>query len=373
MISSSITLQPVSSPTDLKAFIRFPWKIYRSSPYWVPPIIQRQEELFNPRKNPFYQHGQIELFLARSSGEAVGRIACILDSSNNEFHHEKTAAFGFFESVSDERVAHALLEHARQRGKAHGMELLRGPLSPSVHHECGLLVDGFDRRPSLSMPYNPPEYADWFERFGLKKAQDLLAYHLKKHSLDPIVRKVASRSERNHSIAVERMNLARFDENLRSIFSIYNAAWSGNWGFVPVSEKEFRYLAYEFKPLIDPDLALMAKVDGMPAGFALTFRDPSDVIKEINGSLFPFGFLKLLLADKRRWPIRTAILGVLPEFRHRGIEAILYLRGYDAWIKNNGGEAELSWILEDNRDMNQAIVKLGGIVSKRYRIYEMKL
>jgi len=367
----------VDSPGLLNTFIKLPFKFYKNEPYWVPPLITERKQFFNKQKNPFYRGAKTKLFLAMKDGEAVGRIATCINFYHNEFHQEKVGFFGFFESIDDFEVASKLFKVAMITLKSEGMEKMRGPTNFSTNHEIGFLIEGFDLPPTVMNPYNKPYLPKLAEKFGLKKVMDLNAYLISKEI--PIserqVNLVNKIKERN-SIRIRCVEMSRFDEEVKLINSIYNQAWARNWGFVPMPEDEFFYMARDLKQIVDPALALIAYVNDEPAAFSLAVPDINQVLIKLNGRLLPFGIFKLLWNTKISRKIngvRMLTMGVIPRFQKRGIDNIFYVETYLKGIERGYNWAELSWILETNELMCRAAENMSGKLYKKYRLVEMPI
>jgi GNAT superfamily N-acetyltransferase len=248
---------------------------------------------------------------------------------------------------------------------------VRGPVSPSTNYECGLLVDGFDSPPVLMMSFNPPYYATLLEQLGLTKARDLYAYWIDANPHVPEkVRRVAERARRQFGVTVRQANLRDFKAESARIRQVYNEAWQPNWGFVPLAQDEFDFLAESFRPILLPEFILLAEVDGKPVGFVLGLPDMNRVLARLNGRLFPFGFLKLLRARRRIRQLRVPILGVMPAYQNRGVGALFYLELMEQVCALGYEGGEVSWVLEDNAMANRAAAIFGGRRYKTYRIYE---
>ncbi len=374
MTGQALTIEEVKNRKDLMAFIRFPWKIYRGNRYWVPPLIKDLLSKFSP-SHPFRSHSEMALFLAYRQGEMVGRIASIIDHHYIEFQQEKVGFFGFFESVDDVEVSDALLSRVKGWLREHGMEKMAGPMNPSTNDECGLLVDGFDVSPCLMMPYTPPYYPPLLERVGLKKAMDLYAYLLEKSTflfdrLDRITKRVMKREP---GLRIRPIDLRHIDDELKIIKEIYNQAWSKNWGFVPLTETEIDDLAKNLKPLVVPDIVLLAYFGEEPVGFSVSLPDYNEVLIHLNGKLGLFGVLKFLYYSRKIKAVRIMLLGVKPAFQKRGIEGLLYIETFTRGTKKGYPRGECSWILENNLLMQHGIEAMGGKRYKTYRIYETDL
>lgn len=368
-----LVISEVQSRSDRACFIACVWSFYKDNPYWIPPLLRERRIFFDPRRNPFFDHAKVSLFLARRGREVVGRIAASVDFTHNSFHGEKTAFFGFFESIEEYDVAASLLERAVAWARERGMDRLRGPCSFTTNHECGLLVEGFNAFPSLMMPYNPPYYSDYLEKFGFKKAKDLYAYHLTDQNISPRLGSVVERIRQRRGIEVRPIRMRAFAEEVRIIRDIYNQAWSRNWGFVPLSDAEFQFVARSMRPLVDPDLLLIASIAGEPVGFALILPDINPALKRANGRLFPLGFLKLWWYGRRISQVRVITLGIIPKYQKLGLDALLYWESCRRGGEKGYWEGEMSWVLEDNLMMNRANELLGGARTKTYRIYDLPL
>lgn len=370
-----IRIEATTSKQERMAFIKFPWRIYRGHPNWVPPLLMDMKKLLDPKKNPFFHHSEVELFVARRNGDIAGRIAAILNRNHNAFHNEKTAFFGFFETVNDRDVATALLEQVEEWSRRRGMSLLRGPANPSTNDTCGFLVDAFDSPPVIMMPYNPPYYLELVEQAGYQKAKDLYAYYMRHETqLPPQLIEATDRAAHDEGLVIRSLNMRRFDEELERVKRIYNVAWERNWGFVPMTDEEFAYMAHELKPAVDPELVLFAEVNGEPAGFSLALPDYNQILKKLNGRLLPFGIFRLLLERRKIKGIRVITLGVIPKFwKSRMIAPSFYRRTYEVGVRKGYEWGEFSWILEDNVLMNRALTRLGARRYKTYRMYEKPL
>jgi len=373
-----VTIRKVENEKDRMEFIKLPWEIYKNDKYWVPPLIFDVRNNLNPKKNPFFQHSEVQLFLAENDGKLVGRIAAIKNNNHNNFHHDKTGFFGFFETIDDEEVSNLLLNTACNWCKDKGFDTILGPVNPSTNDECGLLIDGFDSSPVMLMTYNPKHYIDKIEKFGFEKAKDLYAYYIPASvinnekmmaKLERMSNMIKSRSD----ITLRKLNMKKLTQDVREIENIYNSAWEDNWGFVPLTSAEFDYMAGTLKAVVDPDFVIFAEVGGVPAGFTLSLPDINQVLKKLNGRLFPFGIFKFLAGKKKIDLVRVIIMGVKPEFQKKGIDSVFYLETIKEGNRKGYKGGEISWVLEDNVMMNQTAVKLGAHVYKTYRIYSKKL
>lgn len=369
-----LIIKSVSTKKGLKQFIKFPWKIYSDNPYWVPPLIYDKKNQFNKKKNPFFLHAEMELFLAFRNGDIVGRIAAIKNDRHNEFHKDKIGFFGFFESINDQQVADKLFDTAKGWLKSKGLTEMRGPANPSSNDEWGMLLEGFDDSPRILMPYNPKYYLELCDNYGMKKSKDLYAYKLENQKVvsSDKLRRGQDIARRRSGVKIYQVDLKIFDEHLNRFKYVYNRAWALNWGFVPMTNEEIDAMAKEVKPLIEESLILFAEIDGELVGASLVLLDYNEIIKNLNGHLFPFGIIKLMTQKKKIKWARVLTLGVIPEYQKRGLDAVLYWEIVNRAHKIGIDLGEASWILEDNDMMNRGAITMNGELYKKYRVYDIK-
>ena len=375
----SVTVRAVSSRKGRLEFIRMVWELYKEVPNWVPPIEMDRMRLIDTDKNPFYKHAKLQLFIAERNGAPVGRIAAITNSVHNDLYDDKIGFFGFFESINDQSVANALFNAATDWLRSQGMTAMRGPISPSMNDEVGLLVEGFELPPAAMMPYNPPFYVDLIERAGYAPTKDLLAWALQYPDVlsDKLVRVTAALKQRS-KVSVRSLNMKHFATEVETIKRIYNEAWQPNWGFVPMSDEEFDMMAYEMKQILDPDLVLFAEKDGAPIGFALAIPDINMAFKA--GTPIPPGvrnlptaIMNLMTKKKQIEKMRVITLGVIPKYQGQGVDAMLYRELTERAVAKGMDSGEASWVLEDNTMMNRAAEMMQAKANKRYRIFEKSI
>jgi hypothetical protein len=370
---TAIEVRPIDLEKDANAFLRFPWKVYANDEHWVPPLVFERKEFFSRKHNPYFAHVTLQCFMAYRNGEPVGTISAQVDHGYQDVE-KGVGFFGFFEFVDDVEVAGALLRAALIWLTERGMKRAMGPFNFNTNHECGLLVDGFDSDPLVLMTYNPPYYPKVYEALGLAKQKDLLAYWMVAGAMPPRIASVADRFlERHPEVKIRPVNLSRFWEELEVVKQIYNDAWADNWGFVRLTDDEFVKVAKGLKPMVDPRFAYVAEVDGVPAAFSLTLPDFNQVVKPMNGSIFPIGWWYFLTGKRKVNQLRIFALGVKREYQHLALGAPLYKRTWEAGLEMGVVGAEASWILDDNIRMRSALEKLGARVYKTYRIYGTEL
>jgi hypothetical protein len=371
---SEVTVRPIASKRDVKTFIRFLWKIYKDYPAWVPPLMMDRKKLMDREKNPFYKHTDAEFYLAERDGKVVGRIAAIVNHNHNKEHDEKMGFFGFFECINDQKVADALFDTAREYVRAHGMTALRGPVNPSVNDEIGLLIEGFDKSPTVMMTYNPPYYVNLIENYGFRKAKDLYAYLLDQGKVyTDRFNRAHELVKQRHQISFRSFNMKKFAEEVDRVKEVYNRAWARNWGAVPMTDEEFDALAADLKMIIVPELIIFAEKEGKTIGFALALPDINVPLKyNKNGNTLP-GLYHLWTKKKKIDLVRVIVLGVLPEYLYTGAGAALFYETAINAKKLGYGYGEASWILEDNDRMTKSAEAMLGVIDKRYRLYEMSV
>jgi GNAT superfamily N-acetyltransferase len=374
-----IEITRVESRAECDAFIKFPWRIYANDRAWVPPLLIERKE-FLSRKHPFYEHGDAALFLARSGGEIVGRIMAGDDPNYNGLHGTNVGCFGLFESIDEPAVAAALFEAAAGWLRRKGRDEIMGPIDYSTNYVCGLLIDGFQHPPMLLTSHNPAYYGTLIERWGFEKIMDLYAWWF----ADPAeaaarLRRLANAlKKRLEVVSFRPVNLPDLVADGRRIRDIYNEAWRNNWGYVPFTEKEFDYMTKELKPLVVPELAIIAEVAGKPVGFILAIPDINVALRHVkNGRLttfgLPIGLAKILYYKGKTKTARLIALGVVPKFRRHGIAEMLVLRVIEEGMHKRGFTPELSLTLETNFMINRFLEAIGAARYKTYRIYRRAL
>jgi GNAT superfamily N-acetyltransferase len=370
---SQINVYPIAIH-DSKAvdkFIKFAWEIYKGNPYWVPPLLMDIKKTLNPN-NPFYEVAQIQLFLAERNGKIVGRIAAVKNDLHNQIHHEQSGHFGFFECVNDQSVANILFDTASAWCKERGLDYIIGPASPSINHEYGLLVNAFDDSPRLMMSYNPPYYQNLIESYDFKCIKGLNAYKIDQNTVlsNPKFERIARIAQERSQVTLRPINLRRMKEEVEIVKNIFNAAWEKNWGAIPILDKEIDAMAADLKQLVDESLVIFMEKDNEPIGFTLVLRDYNYIFKQMNGRLFPFNFLKLFTQKKKIEWARIILLGVLPAYRGKGLDAVLYYEVVKNSRKLGIKYGEASWILEDNLPMTRAAEEvMSGVLYKKYNVY----
>jgi GNAT superfamily N-acetyltransferase len=372
---ANVEVSRVQTGLEKDEFIRFQWKVYQGDMHWVAPLLMERREFLDPAKNPFFDHADVALFVARRDGEVVGRIAAVEDRNFNAFHSTRTAYFGLYESVNDVGVAAALFKAARDWARWRGLDTILGPMNLSTNYEVGLLVEGFDSDPYIQMTYNPRYYGELFEACGLVKAKDLWAWERSARTAPPDrFLRIADKIKEHREITIRSANLKEFDAEVARIKDVYNAAWEQNWGFVPMTSAEFDKLARDLKQMIVPDLAVIAEHKGEPVAFSLTVPDYNQALKKLNGRLttfgLPIGLAKLLWHARRIDKVRLIALGVKQGWRRRGLDAVLIVEAIRRADKLGYLGGEVSWTLEDNHLINGAIEASGCTRTKVYRVYE---
>lgn len=370
----NLRVRRVDTGQDLDRFVRLPHDIYRHDPNWVPPLRADVKKTLTPGRNPYWQHAARELFLAERNGRTVGRIAAIVDEGYNRSHRSATGFWGFLETVDDPEVTRALFDATAAFARGHGMKDLYGPANPSLNDEAGLLIGPFDSPPMLKMAYNPEYYARLVEDAGFVKIKDLFAYIVDLNrplpeKLDRVMRKL----KQKRGLDVRSLDPAHLSRDLKFIKEIYNDAWSHNWDFAPMTDAEIDDIAAGLRPLLVPDFCPIVFSRGEPAGMCLMFPDYNELLKKLNGSLYPFGWLRFALGRRRIRQSRLWALGIKRKFHNLGYDSLLYYEAFGALRRRGYVRSEVSWILEDNVYIIRPIEMWNGRVYKTYRVYRRPL
>jgi len=377
--ASSVTVRPVDGRRDRSRFIDLPYDFYPDRyPSWVPPLRRDVKSTLDPADNAFFEHGDMQLFLAEdASGAVVGRIAGIVNGMHLQTYDDDTGFFGFFECVEDYDVAEALFDAAADWLREQGLNSMRGPTNPTLNDTAGLLVDGFDRKPSILMPYNPPYHEDFLERYGFERGMTMWAYYVHKKycQFERLQRGVDIVKKRTPGLSVRTLDLDRFEEEARTIREIYNDAWAENWGFVPVTENEFLQLAEEMEQIVDPEMVFFVEHEGTPVGFSIALPNLNQALQHVpDGRLFPWGLPKLLLhMTYGVYECRMPLMGIRQDFQGKGLDSMLVLATIENGPPNGFDACEMSWVLDTNDRLKNHVESLGGVKDKEYAIFECGL
>jgi GNAT superfamily N-acetyltransferase len=370
---ADIAIQPVETRSQQQRFIRLPWRIYADDPCWMPPVIMSQQELLGFRKHPFYERSKSRSFLATRGGRDVGRITAIVNAGHIDRYKEQRGFFGFFECDEDTAASRALFQAAGDWLHAQGMTCIRGPANPTLNYECGLLIEGFDTPPFFMMTHNRPWYAHLVEDAGFGKIEDMFAFWGETSmlgGLDPKLVTMVEGVKERFGVTIRPLDRRRFADEVRTFLHIYNESLGGTWGFVPLTSGEIDHMAASLKYLIEPELTLVAEVEGKPVGAVFCLLDYNPRIKAIDGRLFPFGFLRLLWNKKAIKRLRAISTNVVPEYQAWGIGLVLMNGLYERFMKWGLREVEFSWVLESNYLSRRTLERGGALVTKKYRMYQ---
>ena len=359
-------------------FITTQAALYHGDPRYVRPLRREVHAMLDPSRNPWHRHAEMALFVARRGRETVGRVAAIRDRGYDAVQGERVGVFGFFECVDDRACAAALLGEAERWVRRDGATAMRGPISPSLHDECGTLVDGFESPPMIQMPYNPPYHAALLEACGYRKAQDLFAYEfLVSDEVRPALARIARALETNGEFRVRSVDLRRFWSEVEIVSRLYNRAWQATWGFVPLTADEMKWRAEKLRQLVDSRVTLILEARSgavqEPVGFALAVPNVNEILAGLNGRLTPLAIFRLARGLRRVRTMRLMLLGVIAGYRKRGLEALLIREIHHRAARAGITRAELAYVPEENLAMNRTIRKAGGRHYKTYRIFGKSL
>jgi len=383
--SQDIMVSPVTTKAERSAFVDLAYRLNAKDPNWVPPLRMEAMELVTPGKNPFFEHADVQLFLARRGGELVGRICAHIDHLATAMDPVQgfgpgTGNWGLFEAV-DEAVADALIRTAEEWLRAKGMTRVLAPISMSIWEEPGQLVQGHDHSPTVMMGHQPAHYQPWFEARGYATAKTLYTYDLDiTVDFPPLIQRIVQSGEKNAKIRIRNVDKSKFDSEAALILDILNDAWSDNWGFVPFSDTEIAYAGKKFKPIVHEDLIMVAEYEGEPVAFMMTLPDLNEALKPMGGKLFPFNWIKLLawLRKPRVRTMRVPLMGVRKKLQSSRLASQLafmmieYIRR-NATTRYGASRGEIGWVLEDNQGMVAIAEAINSQVNRAYRIYEKQL
>jgi len=369
----AVTVEHVVTKKQTREFIKFPYALYKNDKNWVPALLMDDYKKVNRKKHPFYQHAEAEFLLARRDGAVVGRIAAIHDSIWEKTHHEKAAYWGWFECVDDPEVARALFDAAFDWARKRGCVRIIGPMSPNANDLIGCQIEGFEGSPVLLMPYNLTYYDRIIQSYGNRKWKDLVAWLMDNPEIPERLAKIMPRVEAKGEFKLRTLNMKDYNNEIKRFNELYNQFEQINAVFTPMTPAEIELMANDLKMAVDPDLVFFAEVDGKPVGVSLTMPDFNVGFKAAHGHLLPFGIFHLLTAKKKTPLVRTISMGVLKDHRSRGIDLAFYYYSYKNGVPKGYVAAEMSWVEEDNVNMTNTALKLGGKAYRKYRVYEYPL
>ncbi len=379
-MAAHIEVRQVTTRGERAVFVKFPWRVYRSDRNWVPPLISEQLEYLNPQKNRFFNQAEVALLFAHRDGEIVGTIAPFIDHYVIEHTGEQAGGFGFFEVIPDYEVAKALFDAACDWQRTRKIPLMRGPTNFTENDSPGVLIDGADCPPVMLEAHSPPYYKDFFERYGFEKDHDLFAWRAFREQIGDELEKipadlahVAERARQAAKVTIRKLRLDHWDEEIEIALALFNATLKHLPGFSPMTKADFTRMAGRVRDFIDPDLALFAEADGKPIGFAIAIPDVNQVMIHLNGSLFPFNWIRVKHLISKINVASFKLMGLLEEYRHRGIDAILYLEVVKAIFRKGYTWLDGSVTSEYNPAINLLANRLGAERFKHYRLYQIKL
>lgn len=380
MSANQITVRPVLNKADKLTFLKVPFEIYASDKNWIAPLYLERLEHLDPKKNPYFEHAEAQLFIAEKNGKAVGRISAQIDRLHLERYNDACGQFGFIEAIDDQQVFKALFKTAEEWLRAKGMKRVRGPFNFSINDEIGLLIDGFDTPPNSFMGHALPYYEKQVEADGFKKAKDIFAFiRDMRLPLPPVLERIYKRGMASGNVTIRPMNKSEIKNEIKIVIDIFNDAWSSNWGYVPFTEAELAALAKNFKMLLHKNAVQIAYFKGEPAAFIVSMPNLNEWFNGMNGKVLPFGIMRIIgkIITKKSKSIRVPLMGVrrhLQDGTMGSVLSIAVIKAVYEFHKARGvEEVEMSWILEDNVRMRHILETSGSRIYKTYRIYEKTL
>jgi hypothetical protein len=375
-MSNPILVRPAASWRDRRRFQRLPWSIYAGDRNWVPPVLAQERELLGWGHHPFFDNAEIVTLLAEREGRTAGRLAVLINHVHNQKYNEQRGFFGFFECIDDAAVAGELFEAGQDWLRQRGMTAVRGPVNPSLNYTCGLLIDGFDCPPCFLMTYNRSYYPALLESCGFAKAQDLYAYEMDMNLLRALGERykpavLAALNQPN--LVIRPMNSARLRQEIETYLDIYNRSLDGTWGFTPLQPREARHIASELRHLIMPEFTAIAEIGGRPIGAVFALLDYNQIFGKLNGRLFPFGFVRLMIGRRKITKVRAMAMTMVPGYQDAGLSLVLIDNQMGPAMKWGIQHWELSWVLESNSRSRGSLERAGTKRTKTYRIYDKML
>jgi GNAT superfamily N-acetyltransferase len=375
--SVKLEIIDLSNRGDRSRFLDMVERICAGDPNAIVPLKMERMKFLDPKKNPSFENLEVRAILAHQAGRIVGRMTAHIDRAYDAYHGTRSGWFGFFECINERKVAHAMLADGARWLKEKGAHDMLGPFNFTSNHQIGLLVENFDRPPFVEMTYNPRYYEELLTSFGFAKAKDLYSWWIDiKAGLDnpkvARIAKIAERIKKKEGVTVRSARMKDFLGEVELIFALYNEAWQKNWGFVKVSRKEFESIVHDLKQVIVPELVIFVEFEGKPVGFACTLPNVNTIMPK-NGRLFPFSWYKLLFGMKSIRQGRLFTLGVVPRYRKRGLESLLFTETVRRAKEAGFEDGEIGWTLEDNDLINRAIETMDGKLDRRYRILGLSL
>ncbi|MBS0198669.1 MAG: GNAT family N-acetyltransferase [Planctomycetes bacterium] len=386
-MSGAIVVKTVRSRLERRRFQRLAWAIYAPTggprdPCWVPPVLSQERELLGwpgllGWKHPFFDNAECTTLIAERDGQTLGRVAVLVNRVHNAKYNERLGFFGFFECVNDLDVARAILQGGEAWLRERGMTAVRGPVAPSLNYSCGLLVGGFERPPCILMSYNPPYYAALLERCGYAKSQDMYAYEMDMTLLAALVARykpAVMSALRAEELVVRPLDTARFRRDIETYLDIYNRSLDGTWGFTPLQPREAAHIGAELRRIIVPEFTLFAEVNGTPVGALLALLDYNEILRTLDGRLFPLGFVRLVTGRRRIAAARVMAMTMVPGYQSAGLAIVLLDRLVEAAKSNwNINRYEFSWVLESNARSRGSLERAGTKITSTYRMYDKAL
>jgi GNAT superfamily N-acetyltransferase len=371
--AGDLQIASVRGRSDLRAFVELPYRLHRGTP-WIPPLKLERYAYLSRTLNPFFKHGDAQLFLARRGGRVVGRISAQIDRAFNDYHGNRWGLFGFLEFEDDPEILRGLLAAAEGWLRERERDRMVGPMDFVMNEECGVLVEGFELEPMIRQPWTPPYYRERLEEAGLVKAMDVFHWGLdisdREQRMLPILPELARTCREKHGIRIRPMSFRHLRRELDEFAKVYNAAWSRNWGFTPFGKHDLDDLAITWRLIYDRHWFMIAENDTETVAMAISVPDINQVYKKMRGRLLPLGWWYYLRRKSIIDRCRVGFLGVLPEYQHTGVAAALYMEHFETAAVTPIKHGEAGWILETNRSMNRGLEAMGGRISKRCRIYE---
>ena len=368
----------LNSKKEIERFVQLPFRLYAGHPQWVPPFIVDVKTMMNPRKHPYYEHSDVEFFIAEKEGEVLGRIAALENKPFNRYHDAKDAEFYLFECVNDQEVANALFNTVFEWARARGLTKLVGPKGFGPLDGYGIQIEGFEHRQMMNMMnYNYPYYRDLVENLGFTKIVDFVSSYIQPQDfqLPPKVRKAADLAKKRGTFRVlDFKNKAEVRKWSERIGQAYNKAFVDNWEYYPLSQREIDFVVDNVMTIVDPNLIKIIVKNDEVVGFVFPFPDVSAAMQKNKGKLGVFHIVRLLLEVKKTNWISFNGVGILPQFQGLGGNAVMYTELEKSMHQNSQFvHSELTQVAETAVQMRKDLKNLGVQFYKNHRVYQRKI
>ena len=371
-----IEIRQAKTKKDLKAFVKFPFKLYKGSKYWIPPIIKQELETFNKEKNPVFNDAEAYFYLAYKDNEIVGRIAAIINWLEVNNLKQKKMRFGWFDVIDNVEVTKKLLEKVVEIGKENNLDYMEGPVGFSNLDKVGVLTEGFEEIGNMITWYTYPYYATHLEQLGFKQEKEYIESRFSFLDVKPETFTKANELIKKR-YQLKELNFNSTDEILPytdEMFDLFNKSYAALSSFVEITPLQKAYFKKKFIPFVNPEyIKFVLDKDDKLIAFAIVLPSFSEALQKANGRLFPFGFRHILHAKKHSKDVVFYLIGIDPAYQSKGVTAIIFNEYYPVFKKKKIEYCIRTPELADNKAIQQIWKHFNPIVYKRRKTYKKDL